>query len=73
MSKESRSKHRSFTAIERKILEEQYRVGKLNDEKSREVVAVIISHCETLSVDQVKYWVDNFKASLKKQKGKETD
>ena len=49
-------------------------VRKLNDEKSKEDVAVIISHDgEILSVDQVKWWVDNFKASLKKQKGEEPE
>ena len=46
----------------------------MNDEKSREDVAVIISHDgETMSADQVKCWVDNFKSSLKKQKGEEPE
>ncbi len=62
-----------LTGIERKLLEEQYAVRKLNDEKSREGVAVIISHDgETMSADQVKCWVDNFKSSLK-QKGEEPE
>ena len=65
VSKKSRSKRRSFNGIERKLLKEQFGVGKLNDKKSREDVTVIIS-CdgETLSADQVKCWVDNFKTSL---------
>ncbi len=41
VSKKCRSKRRSFTGIERKLLEEQFVGDKFKDKKSREDVAVI--------------------------------
>jgi hypothetical protein len=72
--KKSRTQHRVFTGVEKKLLEEQYKSDQLNEKKSREVVTVLISSDgKTLSEEQVKSWVDNLKISLKKKKGKECE
>ena len=52
-----------FTGVEKELLEERYKVVKLNDKSSWEVVETRISRDgKSLSVDQVKCWVDNFNA-----------
>ena len=66
--------HQGWDCQGKELLEERYKSGQLNDKKSREDVDVLISRDgKTLSEDQVKSWVDHFKASLKKQKAKEPE
>jgi hypothetical protein len=69
VSKRVRSKRDVFTGVEKELLVERYKGDKLNDKKSRQDVTDLIS-CDglSLSVDQVKCWVDNFKTCLKLKK-----
>ncbi len=67
--KKPKTQRRVFTGAEKAILEDRYKNDLLNDKKSREDVVVLISgDGNPLSAEQVRIWVDNFKASLKKNK-----
>ena len=67
--KNPKREHRLFTRVEKEILEERFNKTQLDDKKGREEVAALLSSSgKPLSAEQVRIWVDNFKASLKKKK-----
>ena len=67
--KKPKRERRGFTRVEKEILEERFNKTQLDDKKGREEVAALLSSSgKTLSAEQVRIWVDNFKASLKKKK-----
>jgi hypothetical protein len=67
--KKTKRERRGFTRVEKEILEERFNKTQLDDKKGREEVAALLSSSgKPLSSEQVRIWVDNFKASLKKKK-----
>ncbi len=67
--KKPKRERRGFTRVEKEILEERFNKTQLDDKKGREEVAALLSSSgKPLSAEQVRIWVDNFKASLKKKK-----
>jgi hypothetical protein len=66
--KKTKTQHR-FTRVEKTILEERLKNKQLDDRKGREdVVALLSGDGKTLSGEQVRIWVDNFRSSLKRKK-----
>jgi hypothetical protein len=58
-----------FTRVEKTILEERLKNNQLNYRKGREDVGTLLSgDIKSLSAEQVRIWVDNFRASLKRKK-----
>jgi hypothetical protein len=58
-----------FTRVEKTILEERLKNKKLDDRKGRtDVTALLSGDGKTLSGEQVRIWVDNFRSSLKRKK-----
>ena len=67
--KKPKRERRGFTRVEKEILEDRFNKTQLDDKKGREEVAALLSSSgKPLSSEQVRIWVDNFKASLKKKK-----
>ncbi len=63
---------RRFTRVEKTLLEERLKNKQLDDRKGREDVAALLSaDGKPLSGEQVRIWVDNFRASLKRKKAGE--
>ncbi len=66
--KKTKTQHR-FTLVEKTLLEERLKNKQLDDRKGREdVVALLSADGKPLSAEQVRIWVDNFRASLKRKK-----
>ncbi len=60
---------RRFTRVEKTILEEWLKNKKIDDRKGREDVDSLLSgDGKSLSGEQVRIWVDNFRSSLKRKK-----
>ncbi len=69
--KKTKTQHR-FTHVEKTFLEERLKNKQLDDRKGREDVVVLLStDGKTLSVEQVRIWVDNFRVSMKRKKAGE--
>jgi hypothetical protein len=61
-----------FSRVEKTLFEERLKNKQLDDRKGREDVAALLSaDGEPLSEEQVRIWVDNFRASLKRKKAGE--
>ncbi len=60
---------RGSTRVEKAILEERLKNNQLDDKKGRaEVVDLLSGDGKSLSTEQVRIWVDNFRAFLKRKK-----
>jgi hypothetical protein len=60
---------RRFTRVEKTVLEERLKNRQLDDKKGREDVAALLSaDGKPLSAEQVRIWIDNFRASMKRKK-----
>jgi hypothetical protein len=58
---------RRFTRVEKSILEDRLQNKQLDDRKWREDVAALLSaDGKALSTEQVRIWVDNFRAPMKR-------
>ncbi len=56
---------RRFTRVEKTVLEERLKNRQLDDRKGREDVAALLSaDGKPLSAEQVRIWIDNFRASM---------
>jgi hypothetical protein len=63
---------RRFTLVEKTFLEERIKNKQIDDRKWREDVAALLSpDGKTLSAEQVRIWVDNFRTSMKRKKSGE--
>ena len=72
--KKPKRERRGFTRVEKEILEERFNKTQLDDNKGKEEVAALLSCSgKPLSAEQVRIWVDNFRASLKRQKDAKDD
>ena len=60
---------RRFTLVEKSILEDRLQNKQLDDRKwSEDVAALLSADGKALSTEQVRIWVDNFRASMKRKK-----
>ncbi len=63
---------RRFTLVEKTVLEERFKNKQLHDRKGREDVADLLSSDgKSLSAEQVRIWIDNFRESMKRKKAGE--
>ena len=61
---------RRFTRVEKTLLEERLKNKQLDDRRE-DVAALLSADGKPLSGEQVRIWVDNFRASLKRKKAGE--